>query len=59
MAAGGFLLGAAGIWKAFETGILVSGIYILFFMFMGKLRRNSEIALGPFLCLGILLVWLN
>lgn len=53
------MLGAAGIWKAFETGILVSGIYILFFMFMGKLRRNSEIALGPFLCLGILLVWLN
>ena len=59
MAAGGFLLGIFNIWKAFETAVMVCAVFVLSGMIIGRLKRNSEIALGPFLCLGMLVEWLR
>lgn len=53
VAAGGFLLGTAAIWDAFVTGIMSAGIYVMFLLFTQKAGRKSEIAMGPFLALGI------
>ena len=53
MAAGGFLIGKAGIWNAFTVGIMGAGIYSLMMLLMKKAEWKSEIAMGPFLCIGI------
>lgn len=53
MAAGGFLLGVRDIWEAFVTGIVSAGIYVVVILLAQKAERKSEIALGPFLALGI------
>ena len=54
MAAAGFLLGMHRIWNAFVTGVMCAGVYILLALFLKKVGRKSEIALGPFLCIGII-----
>ena len=56
MAAGGFLLGMSGVWNAFAKGIMCAGIYIVILLLMKKAGRKSEIALGPFLSIGIIVV---
>ena len=56
MAAGGFLLGAGNLWQAFVIGILIAGIYVIILLITKKADRKTEIALGPFLCLGIIWV---
>ena len=58
MAVSGLGLGASGIWKAFVIGILASGIYVVTMLLHKKFNRTSEIALGPFLCLGLIVAWL-
>lgn len=59
MAAGGFLLGIYNIWRAFIMGILIAGIFVSYQLMTGKMNRKTEIALGPFLCLGMFLVLLE
>lgn len=59
MAAVGFLLGADNIWRAFVVGILAAGIYVSFLLITKKIDRKAEIALGPFLCLGMIWVLLR
>lgn len=59
MAAGGFLLGVSGIWNAFETGIMICGLFVGIFLMSGRLDRNAEVALGPYLCLGMMVEWLK
>lgn len=54
MAASGFLLGSAAVWRAFIIGVMTAGIYVLILLAKKKADRKSEIALGPFLCIGIL-----
>ena len=56
MVAGGFLLGMSGVWNAFVTGIMCAGSYIVILLLMKKAGRKSEIALGPFLSIGIIWV---
>lgn len=58
MAAAGFLLGSAKIWNAFVTGIICAGICVLGLLLMKKADRKTEIALGPFFSIGIILHFL-
>ena len=58
MAAAGLGLGVAAIWKAFVIGVFSSGIYVMVMLLRKKFDRKTEIALGPFLCLGLILVWM-
>lgn len=53
MAAGGVLLGAQNIWNAFVIGILTAGCWVSILMAVRRADRKTEIALGPFLCLGM------
>ena len=55
MAAGGFLLGSLGVWNAFVTGIMSAGSYVLIMLIMKRMNRKTEIALGPFLCAGMMI----
>lgn len=57
MTAGGFLLGISGIWSAFVIGIFLAGAYVAGLLVMKKVNRKTEIALGPFLCAGIMIVF--
>ena len=54
MAAGGFFLGPAGILQAFVIGMSAAGVYCIWLLVGKRKGRKSEIALGPFLCLGML-----
>lgn len=54
MAAGGFLLGISYIWTAFAIGILSAGGYVIWLLMMGRVSKKTEVALGPFLCTGII-----
>ena len=53
MAAGGLLLGAAGIWDAFVIGVFTSAIVSSVWLLQKKVDTKTEIPLGPFLALGI------
>ena len=55
MAAGGLLVGITGIWNVFVTGIMSAGIYISVLLIMKKANRKTEIALGPFLAIGLII----
>ena len=57
MAAAGFLLGMHEIWRAFVIGILIAGVYVMYLLSMGRINKKTEIALGPFLCIGISIVF--
>ena len=59
LASGGFLLGAKGIWKAFETGIFFAGMYVLYLLICKNIKRKAEIPLGPFLSIGMIVVIMN
>ena len=56
MAAGGFLLGGYHICDAFVIGILLAGIYVTGLFVLKRIDRKTEIALGPFLCTGM--IWI-
>lgn len=59
MAAAGFLFGIDNICRAFVTGVLTAGVFVSYQLMTGKVNRKSEIALGPFLCMGLFLVLLE
>lgn len=59
MAAGGLYLGWRGTVHAFVAAILLAGIYCIGMMAAGRMNRKSQIALGPFLCLGIVIAMLE
>lgn len=54
MAAVGSLLGPVKSLYSLTAAIILCGIYILAGMANGKIKRNSVVAFGPFLCAGIL-----
>ena len=54
MMAAGVLLGYESVLKAFAIGIIICGIYVVTLMYIKKADRKTEIALGPFLCIGII-----
>ena len=53
LAIAGGLLGWKGGLLALCAGFLAAGIYGVVMLAMGKIRKNDQNALGPFLCLGI------
>lgn len=57
MAAAGLGLGIEGIWNAFVIGVFAGGIYVMIMLIQKKIGRKTEIALGPFLCLGLICMW--
>ena len=50
----GSLLGPVKSLYSLTAAIILCGIYILAGMANGKIKRNSVVAFGPFLCAGIL-----
>lgn len=54
MAAAGSMLGPVKSLHSLAAAIFLCGIYILAGMVSGKIKRNSVVAFGPFLCAGIL-----
>lgn len=59
MAACGIFLGWEGMIQAFVAAIFAAGVYCIGMMLAGKMNRRSQIALGPFLCLGIVIAMLR
>lgn len=59
LTAGGLLLGMKGIWYAFVTGVMSAGIYVLILISARKAERQSEIALGTFLSIGMMIIFLT
>ena len=59
MAAGGFLLGITEIWNAFVIGITSAGVYVAILLLAKKLNRKSQIALGPFLSMGLIIAFIK
>ena len=55
MAVSGFLLGWEKNLDAFFAGMLFAGIFCIWMLAAGKIDRKSKIALGPFLCAGLIL----
>ena len=58
MAACGLLLGSDGILRAAWISILSASMYAVWLLVLKKSRR-AEFALGPFICFGVLCVYLN
>lgn len=59
MAAGGFFLGVSSIIQAFALAILTGGGYALFLLLIKKSGKHTSFAFGPFLCLGMILSFLD
>ena len=59
MTAAGFGLGLSEAWHAFVLGIFTCGAYVITMLLLKKLDRKAEIALGPFLCLGLIAAWIT
>lgn len=53
MAASGWLLGWQTVCRAVIPALLTAGIYVLFMLASGKLKRRDTFPLGPFLVLGL------
>ena len=53
MAVSGLFLGVRLIFVAFFIAFIIGGIYAVFLLITGRARRGDYIALGPFLCVGI------
>lgn len=53
MAAGGFFLGLSAAWDSFVVGMALAGGYCLGLILFRK-GKGRQIALGPFLCMGLL-----
>lgn len=56
--AAGTLLPLTGLFLGIYVGVVIGGLWAIALLFMGKAKRSSHIAFGPFLSLGILLVLL-
>jgi leader peptidase (prepilin peptidase)/N-methyltransferase len=54
----GLLLGSKGILCAAWIALLVASFYAVYIMTLEK-SRKAEFALGPFICFGVLCVYLN
>lgn len=54
-AAGGFLIGWKAVLAGTAAGILLAGVYVCLLLLRGKTTGKGEVALGPFLCAGILI----
>ncbi len=52
LAAGGWLLGARLLLDGFAFGILSAGVYCIILLLSGHAKRDTKIALAPFLCAG-------
>ena len=57
MAASGMLLGVRGNMFAACTGLLLGGVYGFFLLITKHAERKDCFALGPFLCIGIAVVF--
>lgn len=55
MAASGIFLGWKRNAEAFIIALMLAGIYCAVMLLLGKTGRKSKVALGPFLCIGILI----
>lgn len=53
MAAGGLLLGWAGVLPGFVLAVLLAGARVLAGFLTGRLRPGDVLAFGPFLCAGL------
>lgn len=53
-AGGGFLLGWKSMLAGTAVAVLLSGVYIFWLLTVGKKTRKDEMALGPFLSLGLI-----
>ena len=56
MGISGILLGLRGNISAFVYGIFLAAAFCIIGICLKKISRKSEIAFGPFLCMGILIV---
>ncbi len=54
----GRLLGISGIWNAFLCALVCASVYACWLL-VNKKGRKAELAFGPFLCFGILSVFLE
>ena len=54
MAVSGLILGGERNLYALFWGMAVAGVYCILMMNAGRIDRKSKIALGPFLCVGVL-----
>lgn len=55
MAASGIFLGWKRNAEAFIIALMLAGIYCAVMLLLGKAGRKSKVALGPFLCIGIMI----
>ena len=59
LAIAGGLLGWRGGFLALCAGFMMAGIYSATMLATGKMKRKERMALGPFLCLGIAILFVN
>ena len=59
LAIAGGLLGWRGGLLALCAGFLSGGLYSAIMLAAGKMKRKDQVALGPFLCLGIAILFVN
>lgn len=59
LAIAGGLLGWRGGLLALCAGFLSGGLYSAIMLATGKMKRKDQVALGPFLCLGIAILFVN
>ena len=59
LAIAGGLLGWRGGLLALCAGFIMAGIYSAIMLAAGKMKRKDQVALGPFLCLGIAILFVN
>lgn len=53
--ANGMYLGVGRFFDSFIIAVLLAGIYVLVGLLTKKISRKSEVAFGPFLCVGALM----
>lgn len=54
----GFLLGMQEMLQAFWIALLISAVYAIYLLSMGK-SYKTEISFGPFICMGVLCIFLG
>lgn len=58
MAAGGCFLGAEKVLASVVPAIFSAGVYCLYLLIVKRAVRNTAFSLGPFLCLGMVSVFI-
>lgn len=58
IAIGGLLLGYKATLVAFFIAVILGSIYAIYLLIVKKSNRKTQIAFGPFLCVGILIAFL-